>query len=256
MKISQIMLIVLIGLFSVRDVKADICAFVDKDIAITAAGIIKKQSKIIHYCQLCDNAKPVSENVYKVNYKKTDKKYYQVLLNGKNIDLAYVYVKNPEGYDNLAFLSGCDEAKKHKILSFRKDFPLNKETSQDDLNKKSKKEAELILNKCLDKFSAKENSTTYDNLIFSTKTNDCIVEAITKEIKKGFEPKEQAEMFENLKQSRQSVFSFYDKLYNSNKYCIDHCGTMAQLFPYEDETKLLQRMLENLIFLNLAENGY
>ena len=242
MKKIGITLSVLIGLFLAQNVKADVCAFVSKKTALKAVNIIEKQHEIIHYCELCNNAKMVSENVNKVNYNKVDDKNFEVLLNGKNIDLAYSYIKKPNHYENLAFLSGCDEAKKYDIQATRKDFSIKEEMTKEDMLKKSKANTQIVLKKCMD--------------IAFPKANDCLAEAIKKEIKKGFEPKEQTEMLQSLKQSRKEVFAFYDKIYNSNKYCISQCGAIGQDFPYEDETKLLQQMLERLIFLNLAKKGY
>lgn len=252
----KIFLLIVMMLIFAQKAQADVCAFVSKKTAIKAVNIIKKEQEIIHYCELCSDAKMVSENVNKVDYSKVDEKNFEVLLNGKNVDLAYVYIKKSKNYDNLAFLSGCDETKKYNIQTTRKDFPIIKEITKEDMYQKSKVDAQVVLENCMNAAFAKENPKTYDSLIASQKTNDCIVEAIKKEIKKGFEPKEQEEMLKNLKQSRQAIFNFYDKIYNSNKYCIPQCGITAQAFPYEDETKLLQQMLESLLFLNLEKNGY
>lgn len=255
MKKLGIILTVLVGAVFAKNVKADICAFITEKNALQAVEILKKQHDIIHYCELCTNEKMLSENITKVSYNKVDKKNFEVLLNGKNIDLAYIYIKNSDSYENLAYLSGCDDAKKYNIQAIRKDFLMKKEMTKEDMYQKSKVDAQTVLKKCMNKNFVKQLTATYDSLLALTKANDCIVEAIKKEIKKGFESKEQDEMLQNLKQSRKSVFNFYDKIYNSNKYCVGKCGTMAQFFPYEDETELLQQMLERLIFLNLAKNG-
>lgn len=248
-------LILLISIFFAQSVRADVCDFVSQKTALKAVNIIEKEHEIIYYCELCNDAKMVSKNVNEVNYKKVDEKNFEVLLNGKNIDLAYIYIKKSNSYDNLAFLSGCDEAKKYNITASRKDFPIKKETTKADISLKSKVNAQAVLKKCMEIAFAKENLSTYDFLIASENVNGCLVNAIKKEIEKGFEVKEQDEMLQNLKQSRKAVFAFYDKIYNSNKYCIGQCGATAQIFPYEDEAKLLQQMLERLIFLNLAKKG-
>lgn len=256
MKKLGIILAVLVGAVFAKNVKADICAFITEKNALQAVEILKKQHDIIHYCEPCTNAKRHPETVNKVSYNKINEKNFEVLLNGKNIDLAYIYIKKSNSYENLAYLSGCDDAKKYNIQATRKEFPIIQEMTKEDISQKSKNGAQEALKNCMNTAFVKENPTTYDSLIASKKANDCLVEAIIKEIKKGFEPKEQAEMIQSLKQSRKAVFAFYDKIYNSNKYCITQCGAMAQFFPYEDETKLLQQMLERLIFLNLAKNGY
>lgn len=128
--------------------------------------------------------------------------------------------------------------------------------SKEEMYKKSKDSAEKIAKQCSDKAFMKENPTTYDSLIASTQANDCIAEAIQQEIKKGFEANEQKEMLEHLNQLRKPFFRFYDKIYNSNKYCIGQCGTIAQLYPYEEEAVMLEKILERLIFLNMSKNGY
>lgn len=249
------LLITMLLIFT-KNAQADICAFVSKKTALKAVSIIEKEHKIIHYCELCSDAKMASENVNKVSYNKIDEKNFEIMLNGKNIDLAYIYIKKSNSYDNLAFLSGCDEVKKYNIQETRNDFPIIKKTTKEDMYQKSKIDAQIVLKKCANIAFEKESLTTSDSLIALQVANDCIVEEIKKEINRGFEPKEQTEMLKNLEQSRTAIYNFYDKIYNSNKYCVAQCGTIAQIFPYEEETKLLQQMLEHLIFLNLAKNGY
>lgn len=255
----KIILLIMMMFVFVQDAKADICVFVDKQVAEKAVEILQKQTEIVDYCSLCASTNPKTIKIKTVNIqpkKLNDETFYAVEVNQIGIDLAYIYLKKGKKYENLAYLSHCKEAKKHNIHQFENAFPTKKEMSKEEMYKKSKEDAKAVMKKCSDKAFVKENLTTYDSLTASNQANDCIAEAIKQEIKKGFEPKEQKEMLDYLAQIRNPLFHFYDKIYNSNKYCIGQCGTIAQLFPYEDEAIVLEKMLESLIFLNIKKNGY
>lgn len=255
---KKILLIVTMLVFA-QNAKADICAFVDKQVAEKAVEILQKQSEIIDYCSLCASSTPQTIEIKTVEIQPrqlNDKNYSAVEVNKIGIDLAYIYLKKGKRYENLAYLSGCKEVKKHDIHQFEDNFLKKKKMSKEEMYKKSKDASESMAKKCMDTFFVKENPTTHDSLVASTQANDCIAEAIKQEIKKGFEPEEQKEMLQYLTQLRKPFFHFYDKIYNSNKYCIGQCGTTAQLYPYEDEAFMLEQMFERLKFLNITKNGY
>lgn len=156
--------------------------------------------------------------------------------NRLTIDLAYVYIKKSDIYENLAFLSGCDEAKQNGIKPFRKELTEIREKTNNQILSK----IDLITEKCSDRDFP----------------NECLENKIKKQIKKAFEPKEQKEILKELEKAKNANFKFYDMIYNSNKYCIGQCGIYAQSLAYEDEARQLKSMLKKLIYLNETKNGY
>ena len=88
------------------------------------------------------------------------------------------------------------------------------------------------------------------------KINDCISSAIENEIKQGFNEQQQISMLKYLGQVREGVLNFYREIYGANKYCYGQCGSISNLLPYSDESIVLRAMLERLLYLNLAKNGY
>jgi hypothetical protein len=90
--------------------KADQAEWVTKAQAQSAMNLLNqyKNKDITHWCKPCGNNKS-TERVSTVEVKEVQKgKYWQVFVNGKGIDLAYVYFKlaSPEkgkNWKNLAF---------------------------------------------------------------------------------------------------------------------------------------------------------
>lgn len=89
---------------------ADQCAWIDEAAALKAQRILKSSPKFIEYCEPCDETAPGTPQVAKtvdVN-DAGDGNYKEVSINGKAIDLAYVFVKTSDArYENLASLAGC-----------------------------------------------------------------------------------------------------------------------------------------------------
>lgn len=120
----------------------------------------------------------------------------------------------------------------------------------------AKQEAQAIFDVCVTKFKNDKSQTTQDMIERNIKINNCLAEAIKQEIKKGFNEKQQAQMLTYFEQTRKGIWNFYNDIYASNKYCYGQCGSITSLLPYSDEGLMLMQMLERLLYLNIAKNGY
>src|SRR5262245_53493774 len=88
---------------------ADQCQWVEPDQAAKAVAILKRSPKLIDYCEPCDDQAPgVPRVATHVSVADQDNGYQEVSIDGKPIDLAYIYVKTSDArYENLASLAGC-----------------------------------------------------------------------------------------------------------------------------------------------------
>lgn len=225
-----------------KHVFADVCFYLNRNVAEKASQSLKKGSEIINYCELCSNAEANSETIREFSIKKVpDQNYYTLSINQNEKDIAYIYVKKSDNtYENLAYISRCNEASQNNISHFRSDFPIIKEKSQTQISDGIKAKVDDIIKNC-----------HQENIL-----DDCLYTAIKKQIIIGFDPNEQQIMLKTLDDTRKSVFRFYDTIYNQNKYCLGKCGTMAHYLAKDDEIELLKNMLSRLIYLNDVKNGY
>ena len=128
-------------------------------------------------------------------------------------------------------------------------------TKENDKNL-AKQQANAIFDECVSRIENNKSKTTQDMIEHNIKINNCLVEAVKQEIQKGFNPQQQAQMLEYLEQTRNDVWNFYNEIYTANKYCYGQCGSMSSLLAYSDEGHILMQMLERLLYLNRAKNGY
>lgn len=94
----------ILTLFTVNAL-ADQAAYITQAQAQKAAAFLKDKKHIRHYCNPCDDKGDRVEEISTVEaVAVTDSKpYWEVLVNGKGIDLAYVYYQNEDGeWKNLA----------------------------------------------------------------------------------------------------------------------------------------------------------
>ena len=256
---KKVLLILIMFIAFTQETKADVCVYINKDVAEKAVDIIKSYDEVINYCSRCDDARPVSEKVETIEIKKIGNpkdKYFSVSINGERKDIAYLYIKDNKTYKNLASLSGCNDIKKLNLKANITNLPVKIKQSRIELKPSINKETDEIVNGCVKKFFVEDNLTTAQMVQYSSLANDCIAEKIKKQIMEGFEKPEQEKMLIALQELRKSSFQFYDMIYNSNKYCIGQCGTIAHPMAFEDEKKQLRNMLKALIYLNKAKNGY
>jgi hypothetical protein len=88
---------------------ADQCQWLTKAQADKAQQILTSSSKFIEYCEPCgDHAPGVPLQIENANVMVPAASYWELSLNGKPSDLAYVFVKTSDTeYKNLAKLAGC-----------------------------------------------------------------------------------------------------------------------------------------------------
>lgn len=86
---------------------ADQAAWITKDQAERGAALIKNSGKIRHFCSPCGDNFFRGENVHAVKALKAagsnpGDQYFEVLVNGSGVDLAYVYVLSDGKWINAA----------------------------------------------------------------------------------------------------------------------------------------------------------
>lgn len=83
---------------------ADQAAWVTQKQAEAATVLLKEQKQIRHYCAPCDDKDDRVVDVSEVSFEKVpNENYWNVIVNGKSIDLAYVYFKTKDGrWKNVA----------------------------------------------------------------------------------------------------------------------------------------------------------
>lgn len=102
--LKKIIAILMLGLMLSLAVFADQAAWITKDEAQKTAAFLKGKAQIKHYCAPCDDKSVTTEDISTVEAAPTGTQdYWEVLVNGKGIDLAYVYFQTKDGkWKNLA----------------------------------------------------------------------------------------------------------------------------------------------------------
>jgi len=90
--------------------RADQCQIVKKSQAEKAQAILEKRPKVLEFCEPCGEKTPgkafVADTV-KLECA-SDTNTCEVFVNGKEVDLAYLFVEvSPSKYENLAKKVGC-----------------------------------------------------------------------------------------------------------------------------------------------------
>jgi len=88
---------------------ADQYAWNDRAVAIKGAAILKKGLRIIEYCEPCKGGhrnKPVKistkTTVRRAHTRYTAANFYEVVVNGEAVDLAYIFVEITPGSNTFA----------------------------------------------------------------------------------------------------------------------------------------------------------
>ena len=227
---------------------ADVCYDIGEQTAENAFKLIQQQKEIYEYCSLCDNAKPIIIPVQNVV------KGSPISVNNKKLDLVHTYYKNKGKFINLGVASGCIKAGEYNIAAELADLPV-KQPTEIDYRQISRQQMKDIFDKCSN--SAKSEKSTISEIEKQNKQiNNCLIEVIKTEIKKGFDNNQQAQMFSYLEQVHKSVFNFYYGIAAESKYCSGECGIMLSIQPYAEEGKVLSDILERLIYMNNVKDGY
>jgi hypothetical protein len=113
MKAARFVGPIVIGLLLAPAARADQCSYITKAQAVAAFERLSIGKTIYEFCELCGdkNPKPVVINSLAISNTKTPG-YWQVMVNGKGIDLAYTYIdygsnKSDGRRVNLALVANC-----------------------------------------------------------------------------------------------------------------------------------------------------
>ena len=103
MKLRLILLAAVLAAVTVSTF-ADQAAYITQAEAGKAAAFLEDKKQIRHYCAPCDDKGDRVEDVTTVEAVKVDyQHYWEVQVNGRGIDLAYVYFQTKDGkWKNLA----------------------------------------------------------------------------------------------------------------------------------------------------------
>ena len=103
MKFKAIFLSIALILFAIA-AYADQAAYISQAQAEKAAALLKDKKQIRHYCAPCDDKGDRVEDIDTVEAAPAGyQQYWEVKVNGKGVDLAYVYFQNKDGkWENLA----------------------------------------------------------------------------------------------------------------------------------------------------------
>jgi len=102
---KKILFWLLIITFSVS-LYADQAAWVTKREASKATEFVIVGDDIYLFCEPCGDSKPVKQKVESKMVKSVGiKRLYELQINNKGVDLAYVYVRHDSKYKNLAILT-------------------------------------------------------------------------------------------------------------------------------------------------------
>ena len=104
MKLKLTLLSMIVLAVLAVNVLADQAAYITKSEADKAAAFLKDKKQLRHYCAPCDDKGDRVEDIVDVTAVKVDyQNYWEVQVNGKGIDLAYVYFQTKNGkWKNLA----------------------------------------------------------------------------------------------------------------------------------------------------------
>ena len=88
---------------------ADQCEWISGEQARAAISQLRLGKKFISYCEPCGNAQGPAQVITSFDVSLVDDgKYHAVWINGKTVDLAYVFIQtNGNIYKNLSDLANC-----------------------------------------------------------------------------------------------------------------------------------------------------
>lgn len=85
---------------------ADQAAWISKRDADAGAALVSVGQELRDYCAPCGDRAYTARTVSRVDVTQTDASHWQVRVNGRGIDLAYVYVLVHGHWQNIAMIVG------------------------------------------------------------------------------------------------------------------------------------------------------
>lgn len=226
-------------LFSINTAKADVCAFVEHNVAISAVEILKKQSSIMNYCDTCDSSAPDFEKIKNVEYKSVAKNLFQVFVNDAPKDLAYIYLKKSDKYENLGFIANCDSVKDNPYHKFERYY--NPKT--DKKNSILSFEQEILSCENNDK----TNTSNYIALTdFGYKVSECYLD-IGDKIFTSFYAESNDNLKAKWKSYVQNQIDLNFAIYNLKDSCSPDCGTEQQFMAIQKANDNIKATLQLIL---------
>jgi hypothetical protein len=102
--------IVAAALASCGAARADQCAWNDKEVAAKATEIVKPDAVVLEFCEPCRDKQPGKPfKVKKATVREPKAGYFELVINGHPVDLAYLFVRTEEDvFVNVGVLANCD----------------------------------------------------------------------------------------------------------------------------------------------------
>ncbi|MBI3074092.1 MAG: hypothetical protein HYY84_18435 [Deltaproteobacteria bacterium] len=97
------------GLLTSGVAAADQCQAFDKALVEWATKLIKKGTRVVAWCKPCGEPKPTASKVVRtVSSRRFDDKLSELIVDGKSVDLAYLFVQTGKKmFTNVAKAVGC-----------------------------------------------------------------------------------------------------------------------------------------------------
>jgi hypothetical protein len=118
-RISIAVVFLTAALLTAKPAFADQAAWVTREEAVRALRILAEYESIKHFCAPCGDTKVTTEPIRNIGmYRIKDEDYWEIKVNGKGVDLAYVYFpKKRDKWVNAAIEADIDVSDVPKELS-------------------------------------------------------------------------------------------------------------------------------------------
>ncbi|MCL2268542.1 MAG: hypothetical protein FWC23_05085 [Chitinispirillia bacterium] len=126
---------------------ADQCAWINEVQAARAQAILAERPMVLEHCEPCaEKGAGTPYAVDTVGVTTPGEGYREISINGKNIDLAYIFVRvSPGRYDNFAFLVGCEATDVSESLSIPEEVGLDANAPEPAESDADAGEADLVI---------------------------------------------------------------------------------------------------------------
>ncbi|OQX20208.1 MAG: hypothetical protein BWK80_35985 [Desulfobacteraceae bacterium IS3] len=229
---------------------ADQAAWIEKSDADKAAGMLGPGTILRSYCAPCGDTAWMELPVSQAEVTHREGGFYEVEVNGKGIDLAYIYIEKNGLWRNLAMILGIavqDVPEFLPDLDFNKIAPsLSAPKNEKNLSLSVPKSEEIhlidkIVNQCLEKDNSTLGMTTCLNDGY--KLWDAELNKVYNQLRVNLKPAEQktlkAAQAEWIKY-RDAEFAFKISLYDSLQ------GTMYKVMNAEDRLEIVKKRTSEL----------
>ena len=119
---------------------ADQCSYISKEQAINAIARLEIEDKIYFLCEPCGEEMPELATINNLSMNKVDyQDYWQIEVNDKGIDLAYVFVNSgvENNFINLAAIADCPAVEVSPVLPLEGLFKQDREDEVRDYHEGS-----------------------------------------------------------------------------------------------------------------------